>query len=135
MIIPPNEHTKFFLIVLLMRLKANFFRNSVHYVQKTQQTTYIRYSNNRPKHLRGQTDSEYQNSLPCDSNRSATIYRSATTVVRQGILVLPIHLTYQALWPSGLGNDFICKRFTVQILLRSLGFVIKKNLEDNATAV
>ena len=26
-------------------------------------------------------------------------------------------------WPSGLGNDFVCKRFAVQTLLWSLEFV------------
>ena len=31
--------------------------------------------------------------------------------------------------PSGLGNDFVCKRFAVQILLWSMEFVILINLE------
>ena len=32
-------------------------------------------------------------------------------------------------WPSGLGNYFVYKRFTVQTLLWSLEFVIQTNLE------
>ena len=33
-------------IVLLMYLEVKFFHNSIHYIHKTQQVTYIRYSNN-----------------------------------------------------------------------------------------
>ena len=40
-----------------------------------------------------------------------------------------------ALWPSGLGNYFVCKRFTVQALLWSLKFVIQKNLEHDTIRV
>ena len=36
-----------------------------------------------------------------------------------------------ALWPSGLGNYFVCKRFAVQTLLGSLKFVIQINLEHD----
>ena len=36
---------------------------------------------------------------------------------------------------SGLGNCFVCKRFTVQTLLRSLEFVIQINLEHDTIAV
>ena len=39
------------------------------------------------------------------------------------------------LWPNGLGNYFICKRFAVQTLLWSLGFVIQINLEHDAIIV
>ena len=38
------------------------------------------------------------------------------------------------LTPSGLGNDFACKRFAVQTLLWSLGFVIQINLEHDTIA-
>ena len=34
-----------------------------------------------------------------------------------------------ALWPGGLGNYFVCKRFAVQTLLWSLEFVIQINLK------
>ena len=37
---------------------------------------------------------------------------------------------YLTLWPSGLGNDFVCKRFAVQTLLWSLEFVIQINLSS-----
>ena len=40
-----------------------------------------------------------------------------------------------ALWPSGLGNYFVCNRLPVQILLWSLEFVIKINLEHDTIAV
>ena len=36
---------------------------------------------------------------------------------------------------SGLGNDFVCKRFAVQTLLWSLEFVIQINLEHDTIAV
>ena len=36
--------------------------------------------------------------------------------------------------PSGLGNDFVCKRFAVQTLLWSLEFVIQINLEHDTIA-
>ena len=36
---------------------------------------------------------------------------------------------------SGLGNYFVCKRFTVQTLLWSLEFVIQVNLEPDIIAV
>ena len=39
------------------------------------------------------------------------------------------------LWPSGLGNFIVCKRFAVQTLLWSLGFVIQINFEHNTIAV
>ena len=34
-----------------------------------------------------------------------------------------------------LGNYFVCKRFAVQTLLWSLGFVIEANLEDDTIVV
>ena len=40
----------------------------------------------------------------------------------------------KALWPSGLGNDFMCKRFAVQILLWSLEFLIQINLHHDNIA-
>ena len=36
-----------------------------------------------------------------------------------------------ALWPSGLGNYFISKRFAVQTLLWSLEFVVQINLQHD----
>ena len=36
-----------------------------------------------------------------------------------------------ALWPSGLGNYFISKRFAVQTLLVSLEFVVQINLQHD----
>ena len=39
------------------------------------------------------------------------------------------------LWPSRLGNYFLCKRFAFQILLWSLEFVIKINLEHDTIAI
>ena len=39
-----------------------------------------------------------------------------------------------ALWPSGLGNYFVCRRFPVQTLLWSLEFVIQINLEHDTIA-
>ena len=39
-----------------------------------------------------------------------------------------------AIWPGGLGNYFVCKRFAVQTFLRSLEFVFQINLEHD-TAV
>ena len=39
------------------------------------------------------------------------------------------------LWPSGLGNFIVCKRFAVQTLLWSLEFVIQINFEHNTIAV
>ena len=41
----------------------------------------------------------------------------------------------KALWPSGLGNYFVCKRFAVQTLLRSLEFVTQANLELDTITV
>ena len=43
--------------------------------------------------------------------------------------------TNKALWPSGLGNYFVCNRFTVQALPWSLEFVIQVNLEHGTIAV
>ena len=40
----------------------------------------------------------------------------------------------QISWPSGLGNDFVCKRFAVQTLLWSLEFVIRIDLKHNNIA-
>ena len=37
----------------------------------------------------------------------------------------------KALSPSGLGNDFVCKRFAVQTILWLLKFAIQKNLEHD----
>ena len=37
---------------------------------------------------------------------------------------LPNPLGHKALWPSGLGNYIICKRFAVQTLLWSLEFAV-----------
>ena len=34
-----------------------------------------------------------------------------------------------ALWPYGLGNNFVCKRFAVQTFLWSMEFLILINLE------
>ena len=59
-------------------------------------------------------------------------FGSATPVVRQQIWVLRIHLTYQTLWVS---NYFVCRRFAVQNLLRSLEFVVQINLEHGTIAV
>ena len=39
--------------------------------------------------------------------------------------------SFKALWPSGLGNYFVCTRFTVQTLLWSLEMVILINLENS----
>ena len=39
------------------------------------------------------------------------------------------------LWPSGLGNYFVCKRFAVQTLLWPLEFVIQINLEHDTIAI
>ena len=41
----------------------------------------------------------------------------------------------RALWPNGLGNFFVCKRFAVQTLLWSLEFGIQISLEDDTIAV
>ena len=38
-------------------------------------------------------------------------------------------------WPSGLGNDFVCKRLAVQTLPWSLEFVIQTNLEHDTIAI
>ena len=51
------------------------------------------------------------------------------------IQVLWIRLAYYALWPRGLGNYLICKRFAVQTLLWSLEFVIKINLKHKPIVV
>ena len=40
-----------------------------------------------------------------------------------------------ALWHSGLGNYFVCRRFAVQTLLWSLEFVIQIKLEHDTIAV
>ena len=40
-----------------------------------------------------------------------------------------------SLWPSGLGNYFVCKRFAVQTLLWLLEFVIQINLEYDTIEV
>ena len=42
---------------------------------------------------------------------------------------------HKTLWPSGLGNNFMCTRFAVQTLLWSLEFVIQINLKHNDIAV
>ena len=55
-------------------------------------------------------------------------HKSATTVVRQRIRVLRIRLTYQPLWPSGLGSYSVCKRFAVQTLLWSLSSFLNLNI-------
>ena len=39
------------------------------------------------------------------------------------------------MWPSGLGNYFVCKRFAVHTLLWSLEFAIQINLEHDTIAV
>ena len=62
-------------------------------------------------------------------------HKSATPVVKQRIRVLPIRLTYQALWPRGLGNYFVSKRFAILILLWALEFVIQINLVHDTIAV
>ena len=41
---------------------------------------------------------------------------------------------FMVLWPSGLGNYFVRKRFVVQSLLWSLEFVIQINLEHDNIA-
>ena len=41
----------------------------------------------------------------------------------------------EKIWPSGLGNNFVCKRVAVQTLLWSLEFMIQINLEHNTIAV
>ena len=46
-----------------------------------------------------------------------------------------IRSSYLTLWPSGLGNYFVCKRFAVQTLLWSLEFVIEINLEHDAITI
>ena len=46
-----------------------------------------------------------------------------------------INNKYVALWPTGLGNYFVCKRFAVQTLLWSLEFVIQISLEHDTIAV
>ena len=43
--------------------------------------------------------------------------------------------SWPTLWPSGLGNYFACKRFTVQTLLWSLEFMILQNLKCDTIAV
>ena len=46
-----------------------------------------------------------------------------------------IQSSYLTLWPSGLGNYFVCKRFTVETLLWSLESVIQINLKHNTITV
>ena len=41
----------------------------------------------------------------------------------------------EALWPSGLGNYLVCKRFAVQTRLWSLEFVIQVSFEHDTIAV
>ena len=48
---------------------------------------------------------------------------------------LPDPQGHMALWPSGLGNYLICKRFAVQTLLWSLEFVIQINLKHDTITV
>ena len=50
------------------------------------------------------------------------------------IRVLRIRLAYYALWPSGIGKYFLCKRFAVQTLLWPLEFVIQIILEHGTIA-
>ena len=45
--------------------------------------------------------------------------------------VLRVRLAYKTLWPGGLGNYFVCKRFAVQTLLCLLEFAIQINLEHD----
>ena len=45
------------------------------------------------------------------------------------------HRNYPALWPSGFGNDFVCKRYTVQTIPWSLESVIQINLEYDTIAI
>ena len=77
------------------------------------------------------TNSQFQTWLQVEVSQQ----KSATTVVRLRIQVLRIRLTYQASWPSGLGNYFACKKFAVQTLLWSLEFVIETNPEHDTIAV
>ena len=44
-------------------------------------------------------------------------------------------MALQVLWPSGLGNYFVCKRFAVQTLVFSLEFVIQIKLEHDIIAI
>ena len=46
-----------------------------------------------------------------------------------------LSLTYRALWPSELDNYFVCKRFAVQTLFRTLEFIIQVNLEHDTIAI
>ena len=62
-------------------------------------------------------------------------HRSVSTVNLLHKKSLPNLLGHKLLWPSGLGNDFECKRFTVQTLLWSLEFVIQINLEQNTIKI
>ena len=41
----------------------------------------------------------------------------------------------KVLWPSGLGNYLVCKKFAVQTLLRSLEFVAQNNLEHDTITI
>ena len=42
---------------------------------------------------------------------------------------------FKTLWPSGLGNYFVCKLFTIQTLLWSMEFVIQVNLEHDTIVI
>ena len=57
-------------------------------------------------------------------------FKESSLYIYYLLLVISLFLkVYMALWTSGLGSYFVCKRFTVQTLLWSLEFVNQINLE------
>ena len=80
----------------------------------------------------------FEPSLKLRGCRARDLFGSQIPVTRGGFeLQIPCiqsrYLTHG--WPSGLGKDFVCKRFAVQTLLWSLEFVIRVNLEHDTIAI
>ena len=70
--------------------------------------------------------------------RARDLFGSQILVTTEGFelqisCITSSYLTH--LWPRGLGNYFVCKRFEVQTLLCSLEFVIQINLKHDTIAV
>ena len=66
--------------------------------------------------------------------RARDLFGSQISVTQEGLNCEPLAYEVVTWWHSGLGNYFVCKRFAVQTLLWSLGFVIQINLKHDIIA-
>ena len=94
---------------------------SIYYTWKS---TRQQYKNNKLKTITPTWNDEFE--LPDGSNSVSDIQDYIECIIKN-------HKN-MVLWPSGLGNDFVCKRFAVQTPLWSLEFVIQINVEHDTIA-